>query len=362
MRILDRYVVRQLLPVWVWCLVVFVFLSCLVDLFGHLDEILQYRLSPRTVLDYYLNFAPQVFVQTSPLALLLASAFIATRLSRYQEFLAMNASGTSLSRAAVPFVFVGWVAAVAVFLVNDRVVPRTSVAYERIRQEAFRGKGQKQPPVENVAIMDAFNRLYHARLLDVKAKELHDLTILEHDWHNRPTKSLYAHRAVWTRHGWLLLNGTIYRVGPRGVLRGDPEPFMERLYTYPVTIESFRQPLLRPDAMRYGQLRLMISRLKQTGIASARRYQVDLAAKLSFPFMNLVICLLSFAGSTQLHTRGHIKGLGTALGWGVLYYLGVATALGLAKEGFLGLPALVLVWSPHAAALWWSLNVLRRTP
>ena len=178
MRILDRYAVRQLLPVWIWCLTIFIFLSCLIDLFEHLDEILRYHVTGRTLVQYYANFVPFVFVRASPLALLLSAAFIASRLTRHQEFLAMNASGTSLLRASVPFLFVGWVASLCVFVVNDRVVPRTSQAYERLRQDIFRSRGATQV-VENVAVMDSFNRLYHARELDRTAGELRDLTILE---------------------------------------------------------------------------------------------------------------------------------------------------------------------------------------
>lgn len=361
MRILDRYAVRQLLPVWLWCLIVFVFLSCLIDLFEHLEEILRYHISARTVLRYYLSFTPFVIVRASPLALLFGSAFVATRLVRHQELLAMSASGTSLLRAGVPFLFVGWLASLCIFVVNDCVVPRTTVLYEQIRRDAFRGRAANQI-TENVAIMDAFNRLYHARQLDLKAKELHDLTILEHDWHNRPTKTLYASRAVWTpHHGWLLLHGTIYRVGPRGVLRGDPEPFVERLIAYPVTPESFGQPEMRPETMRYAQLRLLILRLKQTGIVNVRRYQVELVSKLTSPMMNLVVCLIGFAGSTQPQLRGHLKGLGMSLGWGVLYYVFVAIGQGIGREGLFFMPVLVAVWAPHLLTVWWCFRTLRRT-
>jgi len=273
----------------------------------------------------------------------------------------MSASGTSLLRSSVPFIFVGWLASLCVFAVNDGIVPKTSATYERIRREAFRPKQDAQK-LENVAIMDAFNRLYHARELDLKAKELRDLTILEHDWHNRPTKSLYASRAIATPHGWLFLHGTIYRVGPSGRLRGEPEPFVERLLSYPVRLDSFSQPESKPQTMRYGKLRLMITRLKQTGIANVRRYQVELASKVSLPLMNVVVCLLAFAGSTQPQLRGHLKGLGTSLGWGLLYYLGVAIGQGLGKEGVLGVPVFLAVWAPHAIAVWWALRVLRRTP
>ena len=361
MRILDRYAVRQLFPVWIWCLTVFVFLSCLIDLFEHLDEILRYHIHARFVLIYYLNFVPFVFVRASPLALLLGTSFVSMRLSRHQELLAMNASGTSLLRASVPFLFVGWIASLCVFAVNDLVVPKTSATYERLGQELFRGR-QAQTTLENVAIMDSFNRLYHARSLDVKTKELRDLTVLEHDWHNHAVKSLYASRAVWTNHGWLLLYGTIYRLGPDGKLGGDPEPFAERLITYPVTPNSFSEPEARPETMRFAQLRLLMTRLKQTGIVNVRRYAVELAAKVTLPLMNLVICFLGFVGSTQLQLRGNLRGLGLSLGWGMLYYLGVALGQGVGKEGVLSIPVFVAVWAPHLIAGWWCLKVLRQTP
>lgn len=356
MRILDRYAVRQLLPVWVWCLLVFIFLTCLVDLFGHLDEILRYRVPSDTVLRYYAHFAPIVLVRASPLALLLGAAFVATRLSRHQEFMAMNASGLSLLRASVPFLFVGWLASLCAFVVNERVVPRSTIVYEQIREEAFRGRSS-DAPVENVAIMDTENRLYHARALDLKAKELLDLTVLEHDRQNQPVKNLYASRAVWTKHGWLLLYGMIYRVGPKGVVLGTPEQFVERVIPYPVTVASFIEPESRPDTMRYANLRRMIIRLKQTGKTNVRRYVVELASKLSLPLTNLVVCLIAFVGSAQPELRGQLRGLGTSLGWGLLYYVVVGIFQGIAKEW--PVPIVLTVWLPHVAAVWWCVRKLK---
>ena len=361
MRILDRYAARQLLPVWLWCLVVFLFLSCLIDLFEHLDEILRYHVAVRTLIQYYLNFIPLVFVRASPLALLLGGAFVASRLSRHQELLAMNASGTSLLRASVPFLFVGWLASLCIFFVNDRIVPNAAIGYEAMKAQVFREQKADQV-IENVAVMDAFNRLYHARQLDQKGGELRDLTILEHDRNNQPTKSLYTSRAIWTKHGWLLLYGTIYRIGKRGILRGDPEPFVERLIGYPVTLASFIEPEARPETMSYGQLRLLITRLKRLGMTNLRRYTVELAAKLTLPLMNIVMCLIAFAGSTQLRLRGTLRELGISLGWGLLYYFGVGLGEGIGKKGLLFVPTMIAVWTPHVLAVWWSLRLLRRTP
>ena len=355
MRILDRYASKQLVPVWIWCILVFVFVSCLIDLFGHLDEIIQYRVPARTIGQYYLNFMPMVFVRASPLALLFGSAFVVTRLVRYQELLAINASGTSLLRASIPFLFVGWVISLLVFGVNEYLVPRTSVVFERLRQEAFRGP-QREDQLENVAVMDAANRLYHARRFDTDHNELLDLTVLEHNTQHQPTTAIYAPRAIYTRYGWLLLSGRISHLGPSGTLIGEPMPFVERLLPFPITPQSFVGPEMQPEAMRYGQLRSVIARLKTLGITNVRRHRVELASKVTLPLMNVVVCFIGFVGSTRMNTRGHLRGLGTSLGWGVAYYIGVATGHGIGKEGLL--PVVIAVWLPHLVAIGLCLRAL----
>lgn len=357
MRTLDRYLARQLIPVWLWCILVFVFMSCLIDLFEHLDEILRYHIPAKTIAEYYLNFVPLVFVQASPLALLLSSAFVAMRLVRYQEFLAMNAGGMSLARASIPFVFIGWLISLVVFGVNEGVVPETSATYERLRFEVFQGK-HRDNVMENVATLDGSNRLYHARLFNLLQQELTDLTILEHDAENRPRKTIYARRALFTPHGWLLLSGTMTRLDRAGTLTSEPEAFVERLLELPVTPQSFRQPETQPQTLRISQLRTLISQLRGMGIANVRRYTTELASKITFPLMNVVVCLIGFIGATRTsQKRGHLRELGTSLGWGVLYYVGVAVGQGIAKEGFL--PVFVAVWLPHLIVVGCCVRTLR---
>ena len=153
MRILDRYAVKQLIPVTVWCVCVFLLLSCMIDLFGHLDEILRYHVAMKTILEYYLQFLPLVFVKSAPFALLLSTSFVAMRLSRYQELLAMSASGTPPLRASVPFIFVGWIMTLCVFAVSEWIVPHCAATYDQMKEEVFKG-GKTDELLENVALMD----------------------------------------------------------------------------------------------------------------------------------------------------------------------------------------------------------------
>jgi lipopolysaccharide export system permease protein len=347
MRILDRHETRQLLPVWLWCLVVFITVSLFIDLFEHLDEILRYGIPPATVARYYLSFAPLVFVQACPLALLLSTAFVATRLVRHQELLAMTAGGVSRLRVSVPFLFVGWLATALVFVVNDRIVPDAAATYQRLREEAFRAEAHEA--MHNVATMDNANRLYHARVFDPLKPEIGDLTVLEHDAANRPRRSIYARRAIPVADGWRLFEGTITQMDSAGKLEGNPEPFIDRVLPLPITAKSFQKPEAEASAMSFHQLRSMLDRLRRIGITNVRRYEVELASKVTMPIMNLVVCLIAFLVATKPSSRGRLQELGLSLGWGVLYYLVVAGALGMGKESMVPVPVAVL--GPHLLAL-----------
>ena len=348
MRILDRYETQQLAPVSIWCLLVFVSITILIDLFEHLDEILRYAIPASVVGRYYLNLAPMVLVQACPLALLLSTAFVATRLVRHQELLAMNAGGQSRLRASVPFLFVGWLVAVGVFLLNDRVVPRAAATYERLRQEVFRSQSQPQS-MENLAALDNANRLYHARLFDPKTGEFDDLTVLEQDSANRPRKTINARRARWSEAGWLLFEGTVSRMEPTGKLQGRPEPFTERAFDFPITGSSLRQPDTEIEALSFSQLRRLIERLRSAGMTNVRRYTIELASRVTLPLMNVVVCLIGFVAATTPTSRGRLQELGLSLLLGIAYYILVAALKGMGKEGLM--PVVVAVWAPHLIAL-----------
>ncbi|MEK7203872.1 MAG: LptF/LptG family permease, partial [candidate division NC10 bacterium] len=73
MRLLDRYIARECLKLLCLCLVVFVGVYVIVDLFEKFSKFLEARVEPDLILRYYLFSLPNFFLQVLPVAVLLAS-------------------------------------------------------------------------------------------------------------------------------------------------------------------------------------------------------------------------------------------------------------------------------------------------
>ena len=124
MRLLDRYLLRELLIPLGYCLCGFMLFWLSSDLFVKLGEFQKKGLVARDIAEYYLVSLPEFLVLVLPIALLLAMLYTLTNHARHQEITAIRAAGVSLWRLTVPYFGVGLVASLALFAVNELWVPR----------------------------------------------------------------------------------------------------------------------------------------------------------------------------------------------------------------------------------------------
>ena len=85
MKILDRYITKKFIFPLVYYLFLFIFLYVIMDIFGHLDEILRNKVPLNILLQYYISFTPLIFVQTVPIATLLATVYMLSALNKSNE-------------------------------------------------------------------------------------------------------------------------------------------------------------------------------------------------------------------------------------------------------------------------------------
>ncbi len=125
MRLLDRYLLRELLVPLGYCLCGFLLLWITSDLFVTLSEFQRKGLAARDVAEYYLVVLPDFLVLVLPIALLLALLYALTNHARHQEITAIRAAGVSLWRLSLPYFGVGLLASLTLFAANEFWVPQS---------------------------------------------------------------------------------------------------------------------------------------------------------------------------------------------------------------------------------------------
>jgi len=149
-KLVDRYVLREALPPFLFGLVLYSSLAVVSATIPRLQWIVG---TPIAELFGWLALQlPQALVQTLPIALVLAVLIALGRLASEHELLAMQVGGVPLTRVALTFVTLGAISAAAVLAMNQWVLPetnaRTAEVYWRLttgRSGLFRLARQNLP-------------------------------------------------------------------------------------------------------------------------------------------------------------------------------------------------------------------------
>jgi lipopolysaccharide export system permease protein len=141
MRLLDRYLLRELLVPLGYCLGGFLLFWTVFDLFTSLGDLQEDKMQAMDIIQYYLVRAPDILVLILPVALLLALLYALTTHARHHEITAMRAAGISLWRIALPYFCVGFAASLVLLALNELAVPDSSDLAERISKRRL----PKQP-------------------------------------------------------------------------------------------------------------------------------------------------------------------------------------------------------------------------
>lgn len=132
MRLLDRYLLRELILPFAYCLAGFLIFWISFDLFARMSEFQRLRLKAQDLIELYTVTAPSILVTVIPIAFLLSLLYALTHHARHNELTAIRAAGVSLARISVPYIAVGFVLSLAVFAMSEWWVPDTNDAAEEI--------------------------------------------------------------------------------------------------------------------------------------------------------------------------------------------------------------------------------------
>lgn len=343
--ILDDYVLRDFGVNLAMVLATFLMLLLVFTLFELLGDILRNQVSPLVVGEYLVTVSPYFLYNIAPLSILLAVLITLGVMQRSNEITAIKATGISIYRIIVPVLVAAAILATGLFFSDQFYLP-----YANKRQDALRNliKGKPAQTYLNPDrkwIFGQHSNIYYYQLFDSERNQFGRLSAFQFDPVTfQLTERIYAERAHWddSLQRWVCTQGWERN------LRG---PAIENYRTFDVSTFAalsepptyFKKEVKQSSEMNYQELRRYIRDLQQSGFEVVR-LRVQLAKKLAFPVITLVMAVLAIPFSLSMGRRGAITGVATAVGIAVVYWTisGLFEAMGNISQ----LPPVLAAWSP----------------
>ncbi|MBF0522702.1 MAG: LptF/LptG family permease [Candidatus Omnitrophica bacterium] len=351
MRILDRYITKSIITIFIATVLIFCFLYILIDVTSNLDEYINHKVPIQILVEFYLLTIPLMLVQTSSIACLIAVLFTFGRLNNANEVIAMRSSGMNFWQITKPAIIFGLLVSMTIFWVNEKCVTKAQALSEKIRNENIiletdRIKKQ-QEKITNLTFYGLKNRLYFVDTFDQHKSELYGITIVEYDEKQNMAQKIVALKGAWTGIAWKFTQCQVTAYDPTNLETPVKiTVYKEKLMDIKETPEDFLQQRLQVSSMNIRQLHDYIIRFSRSGASKAlNNLRVDLHQKIAYPFGNFVIVLVGLPFALMIRSRKGttFAALGVALLVGFLYYVTNAVALAFGKGGFF--PPVIAAWA-----------------
>ena len=275
----------------------------------------------------------------------------------------MIAAGISYRRLAFPALAFGLMLSVGAFWFNESVVPG---AYSRARYlEKVRIDGRSESVLtqrRNVFVKGVGDRFYFMQEYLPDRQEMIYPTILEIDESGTGVRERIdadSARLVADAsgsHHWEFVGAQRW-VFEDGVV-ADYQQFSELQLPMEDDLDRFLSRSRRPEEMNIRELNEYIAMVSRRGGERVERFATMMHQKIAFPAVCLMMTLLGFVASVDLHARRFARSALSGLVVAIVYYLTDATLVSLGGDGFL--PPFIAAWASVIGLLGVVLWMLRR--
>ncbi len=287
MRILTKYLIREVIVATLLVFVALLMLFAFFDVVGELKNIGRgtYRLS--TLMQFVLLSLPGHIYELFPIAVLIGTLFALTQLNSHSELTVMRASGWSLAGIARSLMTVGVALAALTFLFGEYVAPLASRSAQQLWLQAT-----------NAVVAQAFRSGLWVRddnsFVNVQAinrdTSLTNLKIYEFDKDYKLKSISLAKRGEHVAENkWRITDVEQTLFSEQGAtLNHVPEATWKSALT-PSILSVLRES---PDEMSAGDLSAFVTHLKENK-QNSNRYEIAFWSKIVYPFVVLVMILLA---------------------------------------------------------------------
>ncbi len=343
MRLIDRYILREIAGVFFFGVALFTTLLLVNHLFFVARVGADTAISLRTNMMLLALRVPYLTTYSLPFAMLFGALLTFARLSERNEVTALRTSGWSLARVSAPVFFAGIMVMLSALGLGEWVVPSAETRYRQVLTEVMQGGSPEQRIQHNVHFretIEGVDSLFYARELNPREGIMRRVTIVQLQ-QDRPSRVIEAAQARYGPEGWVLHGGALYLLAPGS---GVTSTFEEMRVALGRTPTQLAAPPRDPYEMSIRELRQQIAALRAAG-ESVVKHAVSLQAKLALPTSSVFFALLAVPLGLRPHRSGRSIGFGVTIFVMLVYWLTMSVTLTLGERGRIS--SIWAAWLPN---------------
>lgn len=360
MTLLDRYILKEWLKVFVMATGAMIGLLLIGQVFGSMQDFFQWKTGAGKVALYYLEQVPSMMPIVLPVATLISMLFVLGHLHKNQELTAMRAAGLSMRRITRTLWVGGAACTLLLMVLNAKVIPSSIEASRSLSEHEERAynirHGGATAGSESAPAVFFDNGRDHRRWriggLSAYTGHARSAQVFELAADGTPLRQIFAEEADYdaARGFWVFQRGRRFTYSENGA--GTPEQTAFTTLEMPAYTEKPMHMLLmtkKPVDLSLGEIDTLLSISGDLESTKTAALSVRYHSILASPFGCLIVVGLAIPFAVAGVRTNPMVGVSKAIGIFALYYL--LDKIGYALGSQQVLPAVLAAWMPNIIAL-----------
>jgi len=340
MTILSRHIFKEFISIVAGVLIGILVVYLCVEFLQKADKLIKYQATLSQIARYFLYSVPGMVSLALPMATLIAALLSLGNLSRYNEIIAMRASGVSLVKIVSPLLAGGLLISGLGFINNEFVMPVYSSRASYIRKVEIE-KSQRRVMFQQskLWLRGPENSIVNIELVSPNRTEMLGLNIYKLNPDYSVRERIKAGRLAWENGAWRLKNSSTF-TQVDDVVRSRPSD--NEVFNIVENPDDLGMIVKNSEEMNFSEMWDYVKRLKSSGYKAAT-YEVDLHTKLAYPLASLLMVMISIPfGVLKVRSGGTGKGIALAIAIAFFYWLLMSVGASLGHSGTL--PPAISAW------------------
>jgi lipopolysaccharide export system permease protein len=347
MRLLDRYIVRNFLQPFGYCIFGFLSIWLIYDLSDNSSTIFDGSVSFLSVVQFYWTQIPEVMVILLPVALLLALLFALGRMSRSNEIVSMLTAGVSVPRLVLPLLFIGLLTTGFTLAFNYSLAAHAELARKNFFDEVRRG-GPRDVVISGQVFRNRTDdRTWYISRFRPNTNEFNGVQIVQQDPQGNIIRNYIATEAFYepATKNWRLEKTKVVDYDVAGNIADEKLVSSLTIPGWSETPFRLSSANVRPEFLGISELREYLHFNADFPETLLAPFRTQLQYRWALPWTCFVVTIMATPLGIGFSRRGILSSVAAAIG--LVFTMNFLTHLFLALGEGDRVSPFVAAWTPN---------------